>query len=96
MTAIFSLARRQFISEVSCGSTLFLEGIEFAVHDTILPIVVYLSAFDVVLIELSLQILAELVIHMLLLSALVLHIGVDLAEEGFPLELAFSFNIKIA
>ena len=66
MAAVLSCGRRQFISEVPCSSTLFLKGIELAVHDTILPIVVYLCAFDVVLIELSLQVLTELVIHMLL------------------------------
>ena len=77
---------------MSCGSTLLLEGIEFAIHDTILPIVVYLCAFDVVLIELYFQVLAELIVHMLFLCAFVLHIGVDLAQEGLSLELAFSSN----
>ena len=93
MAAILSCGRRQFISEVSCGSTLFLEGIEFAVHDTILPIVVYLCTFNVVLIEFSLQVLTELIVHMLLLSAFVLHIGINLAKESLSLELAFIFNI---
>ena len=93
MAAILTCGRRQFISELSCGSTLFLKGIELAVHDAILPIVVYLSAFNVVLIELSLQVLTELVVHMLLLSAFVLHIGIDLTKESFSLELAFIFNI---
>ena len=77
---------------MSCGSTLFLEGIQFAIHDTILPIVVYLCAFDIVLIELYFQVLAELIVHMLFLSAFVLHIGVNLSQECLSLELAFSCN----
>ena len=77
---------------MSCCSTLFLEGIQFAIHDTILPIVVYLCAFDIVLIELYFQFLAELVVHMLFLSAFVLHIRVDLSQESLSLELAFSSN----
>ena len=68
--------------------TLFLKSVQLAIHDAILPVVVYLRTFDVVLVQLSLQILAELVVYVLLLCALVLHVGVDLPQEGFPLALA--------